>query len=385
LSTQLQQYEGSALEPLLERIHKEHGPRVKILRAERVREGGVLGFFAKEMFRLTVDAKVAPKPQERQRYDATRKPTRSGQDASSRSGKPASQPGVRQPGVRQPGVRQPASPPARQEQVAAQRSPAVGSLTRQQSSSRRLQSPPLEGSSTAPRQPSLPDSDAQGQPASSILADTLSMDDALDISTPPIHSSAASAPTATAQPAGTTAIQPGFAEVLARVAHDMDMDASPGLQEGVPVGKDTDASSDGDFTEEIVFEDIDGAYVLGDSTGWAELESGPSWLGSGSELGQEVSNGMGPEVLDGVNGASTANQHIAPSRPFLPTMLMRAGIPEQLLDSHEVAELNDTYDPAGIAKTLVDTFARLPTAPPPPARPLAPEAAVSSLPRIGQI
>ncbi|MHB8262633.1 MAG: hypothetical protein ACYDGY_02640 [Acidimicrobiales bacterium] len=326
MSTQPQQYEGSALEPLLERIHREHGPRVKIVRAERVREGGVLGFFAREMFRLTVDAKAAPRPQERQRYDATRKPARSMNAARAKPGKPASQ-----------------------EQAGAQRSPAARTSSQ------------IEGR-LAPRRLDPPDSTAQGPPASSVLADTLAMDDMLDISTPP--ASTAAGPATIAQPASTPAIQPGFAEVLAHVAHDMDTDMDTDTLSDM----EEDALPDGDLTEEIVFEDVADSYVLEDSAGRAELGSGPGWPGS-QPSGHEAANNVAFQALDGADAALTTNHHIASSRPLLPAMLVKAGIPEQLLDSHEVAELNGAYDPTRIAKTLVDTFARLPSAPPPPALP----------------
>ncbi len=53
-------FEGPALEPLLERIHHELGPKARILRAEKTREGGVLGFFAREQYRLVVQAPPTP-------------------------------------------------------------------------------------------------------------------------------------------------------------------------------------------------------------------------------------------------------------------------------------------------------------------------------------
>jgi hypothetical protein len=49
-----QQFEGPALEPLLERIHDEVGPTARIVRAERSRQGGVMGFFAHQHYRLEV-------------------------------------------------------------------------------------------------------------------------------------------------------------------------------------------------------------------------------------------------------------------------------------------------------------------------------------------
>lgn len=57
MSAQSKLYEGPALEPLIERIHKELGPDAKIISADRVRQGGVAGFFARQVFRLTVEIK----------------------------------------------------------------------------------------------------------------------------------------------------------------------------------------------------------------------------------------------------------------------------------------------------------------------------------------
>ncbi|MBC3763746.1 hypothetical protein ACUN7V_08340 [Quadrisphaera oryzae] len=47
--------EGPAIEPLLEKVWAEHGADVKIVKAERVRVGGVAGFFAREQFEVTVE------------------------------------------------------------------------------------------------------------------------------------------------------------------------------------------------------------------------------------------------------------------------------------------------------------------------------------------
>ena len=47
--------EGSDLEALMIRVRAELGPRARVVKAERVRSGGVGGFFAKERFELTVD------------------------------------------------------------------------------------------------------------------------------------------------------------------------------------------------------------------------------------------------------------------------------------------------------------------------------------------
>lgn len=48
------QYEGFPLEAVLERVFAERGPDASITSADRVRKGGIGGFFAKEVFRVTV-------------------------------------------------------------------------------------------------------------------------------------------------------------------------------------------------------------------------------------------------------------------------------------------------------------------------------------------
>lgn len=47
--------EGTDLDALMIRVRAELGPRARVVKAERVRSGGVGGFFAKERFELTVD------------------------------------------------------------------------------------------------------------------------------------------------------------------------------------------------------------------------------------------------------------------------------------------------------------------------------------------
>ena len=48
------QLEGPSLEELLERVRREHGPMAQIVKAEKVRKGGVGGFFARESFVIEV-------------------------------------------------------------------------------------------------------------------------------------------------------------------------------------------------------------------------------------------------------------------------------------------------------------------------------------------
>ena len=52
--TQLQ-LEGPELEPLLARVRNELGSRARIVHAEKIRSGGVAGFFAHERYELTVE------------------------------------------------------------------------------------------------------------------------------------------------------------------------------------------------------------------------------------------------------------------------------------------------------------------------------------------
>ena len=64
--TQLQ-LEGPELEPLLARVRSELGPHARIVHAEKIRSGGVAGFFAHERFELTVEVdtslpRTAPAP-----------------------------------------------------------------------------------------------------------------------------------------------------------------------------------------------------------------------------------------------------------------------------------------------------------------------------------
>ena len=47
--------EGDDLEHLLTRVRAEYGPDATVVRAERVRTGGIAGFFARERFELTIE------------------------------------------------------------------------------------------------------------------------------------------------------------------------------------------------------------------------------------------------------------------------------------------------------------------------------------------
>jgi len=55
MSPPLKSFEGPDVEVLLDRIRREIGPQAKINGAEKIRIGGVLGFFAKEQYRVLVE------------------------------------------------------------------------------------------------------------------------------------------------------------------------------------------------------------------------------------------------------------------------------------------------------------------------------------------
>jgi hypothetical protein len=54
--------EGSDLAELMVHVRSEFGPHARIIRADRVRSGGIAGFFAKEKYELTVDVPTMPPP-----------------------------------------------------------------------------------------------------------------------------------------------------------------------------------------------------------------------------------------------------------------------------------------------------------------------------------
>jgi len=54
LASQLR-FEGGELDELLERVRTEVGPEARIVAANRIRQGGVAGFFAREGFEVVVD------------------------------------------------------------------------------------------------------------------------------------------------------------------------------------------------------------------------------------------------------------------------------------------------------------------------------------------
>ncbi len=58
--------EGPAIEPLLEQVREEYGSQVKIISADKVRSGGIGGFFAKQKYELSVEVPdgAGPAPEE---------------------------------------------------------------------------------------------------------------------------------------------------------------------------------------------------------------------------------------------------------------------------------------------------------------------------------
>lgn len=56
-------HEGTDLAELTARMKKTYGPEMRVVKTERIRDGGVMGFFAKERYRLTIDV---PQPAARQ-------------------------------------------------------------------------------------------------------------------------------------------------------------------------------------------------------------------------------------------------------------------------------------------------------------------------------
>ena len=52
--------EGGDLAELMVHVRAEFGPTARIIRADRVRSGGLVGFFARERYELTVDVPDEP-------------------------------------------------------------------------------------------------------------------------------------------------------------------------------------------------------------------------------------------------------------------------------------------------------------------------------------
>ena len=52
--------EGGDLPELMVHVREEFGPGARIVRAERIRSGGLAGFFARERYELTIDVPDEP-------------------------------------------------------------------------------------------------------------------------------------------------------------------------------------------------------------------------------------------------------------------------------------------------------------------------------------
>jgi hypothetical protein len=68
LASQLR-FEGQDLEALLERVRSEVGADAHIVAANRIRKGGVGGFFSREMFEVVVEGSAAPMPPPPREYE----------------------------------------------------------------------------------------------------------------------------------------------------------------------------------------------------------------------------------------------------------------------------------------------------------------------------
>ncbi|HEU5474234.1 MAG TPA: hypothetical protein VFV67_26605 [Actinophytocola sp.] len=52
--------EGPSLETLLEQVHAEHGPQARIVSADRLQRGGIMGFFGRQWFEIGVEVPDQP-------------------------------------------------------------------------------------------------------------------------------------------------------------------------------------------------------------------------------------------------------------------------------------------------------------------------------------
>ncbi len=429
--SQLQQYDGPALEPLLKRIHKEHGPRVKIVKAERVREGGVLGFFAREIFRLTVDTRSS-KAVQNQAGNAAR--GSSGAEMQGQSGATQSQsaqynsqssqikprgavagtaptsrnrPSQSNPKISNAGnaptvgaaLRSHRTPePPRATQRANPIQPPTPHAESAQSASTSTQTPQPTGSqdtnqqTKAHQQVVTPAGRLSDNPASSILAESLSQDDKLELS--PVHQSTTQGGQPEAViPHGTmpeklspseilpdsaptrSANQPAFADILAQVAHegmpgdyqnaDLNLEHASNVTTGSEAGPSyhndiyggADAVSDGFIS--------DAPYDADDYSSFNPRHVGSNY----AENGQEYVSSSDMVIWGDTYDYSSAIHAASPDHPLVASELLKTGIPEQLLDGYDIQMMDGNYEPVRTASILVDTFARLPTAPPPPSLP----------------
>ena len=57
--------EGPTIEPLLAQVREEYGSAVRIISADKVRSGGIGGFFAKQHYELSVEVPDAAAEEQR--------------------------------------------------------------------------------------------------------------------------------------------------------------------------------------------------------------------------------------------------------------------------------------------------------------------------------
>lgn len=91
MATNLQTFDGDTLEAALARVAAECGPRARITQAEKVRTGGVAGFFAREHFELLVDVGGPAAPADIDPPDLTA-PTASAEQAERAEGPERAEP-----------------------------------------------------------------------------------------------------------------------------------------------------------------------------------------------------------------------------------------------------------------------------------------------------
>ncbi len=307
MSVQLQRYEGAALEPLLERIHRELGPKVRIVKAERVRQGGILGFFTRESFRLTVEMR------------------------------------------------------AREMAARGEASHRLSDILRKSAPSPIAGGPDGVSRGAAARAGDVGEGESDGRPTaadpSSALAETIAIDDRLEI-TAPLPSTE----------------QAGFSEVLSRVARDILEDPPVGAALGSGggaaaadgrAGEAGAAAADGEPAGEVLF----GSSELSNAT-IAATETG---IATGTALGTSLS---GDGIV--VRGLPLES---AISASKVASALVKAGVPKSLLA--DVPELlsEDLSDAGEVAKLLVDAFKSLPAPPSPPSLPGSMLAAIGEMTR----
>ena len=469
--SELQQYDGPALEPLLKRIHQEHGPRVKIVKAERVREGGVLGFFAREMFRLTVDTRSSKAAQNQAASTGQSRAGSQGQMSQGQGGQSPNQATnqttsainnatrynrqsnrqgdqIAQRGSRGGGTRNTLGSSRTSQNRLSQsnlnsnsrNAPTVGAALRSHKTPQPLKGEtrsnttqpttpsidnpqpaptpppapvPPPASQTAPSQninpqPTTPQPSAVSpdnppvNPASLVLADTLAQNDKLELSTSQQTTSQTrqvedgltedALHESTLQGEETT--EHTFADVLAQVASnqtpviskdtDTSFEPTNDIVTGLEVDSDYHDGTYGDVDDDAVNDGFISDYPY-DATNHTSVNPGyiePDYTSNNPEY--MGSNDM--VVWGNDYGEYPYTGHISsPDHPIVASELLKMGIPEQLLEDYDIQMMDGNYEPVKTAGILVDTFAKLPTAPPPPSLPGSLLAIVGDLQRAKRL